>query len=108
MHGSQAVNILEMSRKSSSWKRKGLFVGEIAYRITIPSNKKSTNKTVAQESKSDKSKAISIPDGKYLTIAQVAEICAVQEKTVSGWLDKGLLKGLELPGLGGNHRREGT
>ena len=53
-----------------------------------------------QESKSDTPKAISIPDGKYLTLAQIAEICAVREKTVSGWLSKGLLKGLELPGLG--------
>ena len=180
MFGSQAVNILEMSRKSRSWKKKGLIVGEIAYRITLPSNQKSKKKAEEptdmkppeedgwcltntiqlppdqakefvsflemqeetlekvvqaeaaekrrilgkvyslilswskerkegkaqavtmehQESKPDVPKAISIPDGKYLTIAQVAKICAVQEKTVSGWLRLGFLKGLELPGLG--------
>jgi hypothetical protein len=180
MFGTQAVDILKMSRKSRSWKKKGLLVGEIAYRITLPSNKKSKKReeepieteppeedgwclthTIQltpdqakefvsflekqeetlenivqaeaaerrrvlgkvyslilswneerkkkkapveameiQESKPETPKAISIPDGKYLTPAQVAEICAVREKTVSGWLSKGLLKGLELPGLG--------
>jgi hypothetical protein len=180
LYGSQAAQILEISRKSKSWKKEGLLVGEIAYQITIPSNKKSKEKikdqsetkpsekdgwclthiiqltpgqakefvsflehqkavlekvveaetaerrrilgqvyslilrwragrkksnasvdtAKGQEAKPVASKAISIPDGKYLTTTQVAEICAVQEKTVAGWLDKGLLKGLELPGLG--------
>lgn len=60
----------------------------------------SVDTTKDQEAKPVANRAISIPDGKYLTIAQVAEICAVKEKTVSGWLSQSLLKGLELPGLG--------
>ncbi|MEP7135566.1 MAG: helix-turn-helix domain-containing protein [Chloroflexota bacterium] len=180
LHGSQAVDILEVSRQSESWKKEGLLVGEVAYQIAIPSNKKSKRKTEdqpeqkiseedgwcltntiqltpdqaqvllsflgqqetilekvvqaeaaerkrilgqvyslilgwrderkkgnasvntgkVQESKTVANDAISIPRGKYLTIAQVAEICSVREKTVSDWLSKGVLKGLELPGLG--------
>ena len=46
LHGSQALHILEQSRQSKSWKKKGLLVGEISYRITIPSNKKSKDKIV--------------------------------------------------------------
>lgn len=44
--------------------------------------------------------AVFIPRGKYFTIAQVAEIGNVKERTVSTWLKKGLLKGLDLPKLG--------
>jgi hypothetical protein len=40
LRGSQAVFILEQSRQSKSWK-KGLWVGEVAYRITLPSSEKS-------------------------------------------------------------------
>lgn len=60
----------------------------------------STKTKVVQESKSVSIGAVSIPHGKYLTVAQVAEICGVKERTVSMWLKKGLLKALELPGLG--------
>ena len=44
LHGSQALHILQQSRQSESWKKEGLLVGEVAYRITIPSNKKSKDK----------------------------------------------------------------
>jgi len=181
LYGSQAVAILEQSRKSASWKKEGLLVGEVAYRITIPSTKKSKRKTEDQSEQkpsqedgwcltntiqlapdqaqqfvsfleryaanlervvmeetaerrrilgkayslilswaderkketvaSDSSKvvperdaepkgAVSIPQGKYFTISQVAEICAVKERTVSDWLKKGLVKGITVPGLG--------
>ncbi len=60
----------------------------------------SINAKVSQEAKSVSNGAIAIPQGKYLTIAQVAEICAVKETTISAWLEKRLLKGLDLPGLG--------
>jgi hypothetical protein len=180
LHGSQAVHILEQSRQSDSWKKEGLLVGEVAYRFTIPSDKKSKSKIAdqfepklaqeegwcltntiqlvpdqaqqfitfleqhkanleeviiaeaaerrkilvkayslilswgderekggpsiktssVQETKSVSSHAFTIPNGKYLTIAQVAEICGMREKSVSAWLKKGLLKSLDLPGLG--------
>lgn len=179
LHGSQAIQILEQSRQSESWKKEGLLVGEIAYFITIPSHKKSksriadqpepktshkdgwcltnsiqlapdqaqkfisflaqhetnlekviqaeaaersrilgevyslilswrderekgnasTKASVVQETKSVSNGAVTIPHGKYLTITQVAEICAEKERTISAWLKKGLLKGLDLPGL---------
>ena len=55
---------------------------------------------VIQETKSVSRSAASIPNGKYLTVTQVAEICGVKEKMVSAWVKKGLLQGLDLPGLG--------
>lgn len=58
--------------------------------------------SVVQETKSVSNGAVTIPHGKYLTITQVAEICTVKERTVSAWLKKGLLKGLDLPRLGSN------
>lgn len=180
LHGNQVVHILEQSRQSKFWKKEGLLVGEVAYRIAIPSNKKSksgiadqlktmpspedgwclthtiqlapdqaqqfvsfleqqkitlekvvkteaaekrrmlgqvyslilswaeerkkgsvSNDTkIVQETAAVSRKAVSIPHGKYLTIAQVAQICGVKEKTVSEWLKKGLLNSLDLPGLG--------
>ena len=180
LHGSQALHILQKSRQSDTWKKQGLLVGEIAYRITIPSNKKSKGKiadqprpkpsqedgwclthtiqlaseqaqqfvsfleqhetslekvipaesaerrrilaqvyslilswrderekgsdsiktSAVQETKSVPSGAVTIPDGKYLTITQVAEICGVKKRTVSAWLKEGRLNGLDLPGLG--------
>ena len=33
-------------------------------------------------------------------MAEAAEICDVRKGTVSAWLKKGLLKGLDIPGLG--------
>lgn len=48
LHGSQALHILEQSRQSRSWKKEGLLVGEIAYRIVIPSNRKSKSKVTDQ------------------------------------------------------------
>ena len=56
--------------------------------------------SAVQETKSISNGAVTIPQGKYLTITQVAEICAVKERTIYAWLKKGLLKGLDLPGLG--------
>ncbi len=180
LDGSQALQILEQSRQSESWKKEGLLVGEVAYRITIPSNKKSKSKiadepgpkpsqedgwrltntiqlapdraqqfvsfleqheanlkkvmeaesaergrilaqvyslilswrderkkgsdsietSAVQEAKSVPNNAVNIPDGKYLTITQVAEICGVKKRTVSVWLKEGRLNGLDLPGLG--------
>ncbi len=180
LHGSQAVRILDHSRQFDTWKKDGLLVGEVAYRMTIPSNKKSKKKSedqtemkplqedgwclnntiqlspdqarqflsfleqqetslervvkaeeserrkilaqvyslilswgverekssdsiktkVIQETKSVSRSAASIPNGKYLTVTQVAETCGVNEKTVSAWIKKGLLKGIDLPGLG--------
>lgn len=183
LRGNQALHILQQSQQSEAWKKEGLLVGEISYRITIPSNKKSRDSITehpepkpvledcwclthtiqltpdqaqqfvsflerhetnlekviaaetaekrrilaqaysmilnwedercqrekgsasiktsnAREPKSVPSSAVTIPHGKYLTIAQVAEICRAKEKTVSAWLKKGLLKGLNLPGLG--------
>lgn len=55
---------------------------------------------VIQETKSVSRSAASIPNGKYLTVTQVAEICGVKEKMASAWVKKGLLQGLDLPGLG--------
>ena len=178
--GSQALRILDNLRKSDPWKKDGLLVGEVAYQLTIPSDKKTKKKCedqseieplqedgwcltntiqlspdqthqflsfllqretilrkvaeeeeaerkrilarvysmilgwetergqsnasiqskVVQEPKSAPAGAVSIPKGKYLTVSQVAEICGVQGRTVTMWLKKGLLKGLELPGLG--------
>ncbi len=181
LRGSQAVSILEQSRQSKSWKKKGLLIGEMAYLIKLPSTEKSKNKTkdddgeqplrkdgwcfthtmqlapdqavqlvsfleqheatlqtivqaeeaetrkvlgrvyslilswkderekkvvspeqseVAEEMNAVPNGAVSIPQGKYLTIAQVAEKCDVKERTVSAWLKNGLMKGLNLPGLG--------
>jgi hypothetical protein len=46
----------------------------------------SSKASVVQETKSISNGAVTIPHGKYLTIAQVAEICAVKERTISrGW-----------------------
>jgi len=181
LHGSQAFHILEQSRQSKSWKKKGLLVGEVAYHITLPSTEKSKKQTkdeggaqpvqkdgwclthtiqlapeqavqfvsfleqheatlqtivqaeeaerrevlgrvyslilswgeerkkkvvslernkVAVERNAVSNGAVAIPRGKYLTIAQVAEKCSVKERTVSVWLKNGLMKGLNLPGLG--------
>lgn len=60
----------------------------------------SSNANAAQKTKSVSNIAVAIPSGKYLTIAQVAEFCAVKEKTISTWLEQGLLKCFDLPGLG--------
>ena len=59
-----------------------------------------TTTSTIQETKSISSDAVAIPHGKYFTIAQVAEICGVNKKTISEWLKKGILIGLNLPGLG--------
>jgi transposase-like protein len=60
-----------------------------------------SNKTsIARETKSIPSDAVTIPHGKYLTIARVSEICGVKENTVSVWLKQALLRCLDLPGLG--------
>ncbi|GER78820.1 hypothetical protein DIM_09010 [Candidatus Denitrolinea symbiosum] len=48
----------------------------------------SVKPSAVQETNSAPTSAVTIPHGKYLTIAQVAEICGVKEKTVSVWLKK--------------------
>ena len=180
LFGSQAMRILEEARESKVWRKKGLVVGEIAYRITIPADKKSKGKVTEQltENKAEKDdwcltntiqlslgqskqflsfmehneeklkeiiikeneeqsrilgevyslilswrrerKAketlitpdikqdpkppthsdISIPQGKYYTIAQVAEICGVTTRTVTTWVKNEKLHGIDLPEMG--------
>ena len=56
--------------------------------------------SAVQEMKSVPSGAVTIRHGKYLTIAQVAEISGVKKRTVSEWLKNGRLNGLDLPGVG--------
>jgi hypothetical protein len=48
LFGSQAMRILEEVRESKVWRKKGLVVGEIVYRITMPSDKKSKGKVSVQ------------------------------------------------------------
>ncbi|MBI4762835.1 MAG: hypothetical protein HZC39_13105 [Chloroflexi bacterium] len=48
LHGNQALHILEQSRQSKSWKKKGLLVGKVAYRFTNPSNRKSKSRIADQ------------------------------------------------------------
>ena len=180
LFGSQTMRILEESRVSKVWRKKGLVVGEIVYQITMPADKKSKDKVSEQptENKAEKdgwclsntihlspsqskqflsfleqneaklkeiivkeneergrllgkayslilswrrerkakealitpeikqgpkppaNNGISIPQGKYYTIAQVAEMCGVTVRTVTVWLKKGKLHGVDLPGMG--------
>jgi hypothetical protein len=53
-----------------------------------------------QEPKPPVNDGISIPQGKYYTIAHVAEVCGVTVRTVTVWLKKGKLHGVDLPGMG--------
>ncbi len=180
LFGSQAMRILEESRASKVWKRKGLVIGEIVYRITMPADKKSKGKIseLPTENKAEKdswclsntiqlspsqskqflsyleqneaklkeiivkeneergrllgkayslilswrrqrkakealiipnekqdpklpeNNSISIPQGKYYTLAHVAEICGVTARTVTTWVKKEKLYGIDLPGMG--------
>ncbi|HAX70908.1 MAG: hypothetical protein KPEEDBHJ_00059 [Anaerolineales bacterium] len=180
MFGSQTIRILEDAQKSKAWKKKGLVVGTIAYRITMPADKKVKGKvtenptknkmekddwcltntiqlspsqtkeflsyleqndaklkeiiakeneersrilgkvyslilswrrerkakeaSITPEIKQDKKppadNGTSIPQGKYYTITQVAEMCAVTVRTVTAWLKKEKLHGVDLPGMG--------
>lgn len=182
MFGSQTLRILEEAQKSKAWKKKGLVVGTIAYRITMPADKKAKGKVtenptenkmekddwcltnaiqlspsqtkeflsyleqndaklkeiIAKENEERKrilgqvyslilswrrerkakegfitpeikrepkppiNDGILIPQGKYYTIAQVAEICGVTVRTVTVWLKKGKLHGVDLPEMGNN------
>lgn len=43
---------------------------------------------------------VSIPAGKYLTVAQIAEYCKVTVKKVNNWIDKEHIDFLELPQTG--------
>lgn len=179
LFGSQAMRILEEARKSKVWRKQGLVVGEIAYRITMSADKKSKGKVTEQlkenkagkddwcltntiqlspsqseqflsfmEKNEDKLKEIiakeneeqsrilgkvyslilswrrertsretlitpdikqelkppthsgvSIPQGNYYTIAQVAEICGVTARTVTTWVKTERLHGIEIPGM---------
>jgi len=180
LFGSQAMRILEVSRESKAWRKKGLVVGEIVYRITMPADKKSKGKIskLPTENKTEKdgwclsntiqpspsqskqflsyleqneaklkeiivkeneergrllgkaysliltwrrgkkakealitpnekqdpklpeNNGISIPQGKYYTIAQIAEMCGVTARTVTTWVKKEKLHGIDLPGMG--------
>ena len=180
LFGSQAMRILEETRESKVWRKKGLVIGEIAYRITMPADKKSKGKVTEQltENKAEKddwcltntiqlspsqskqflffmeqngeklkeiiakeneersrilgkvyslilswrqerkaketlitpeiklgpkppaNNGISIPHGKYYTIAQVAEMCGVTARTVTAWVKKEKLHGIDIPGMG--------
>ena len=180
LFGSQAMRILEETQESKVWRKKGLVIGEIAYRITMPADKKSKGKVTEQltENKAEKddwcltntiqlspsqskhflffmeqneeklkeiiakeneersrilgkvyslilswrrernaketlitpeikldpkppaNNSISIPQGKYYTIAQVAEMCGVTARTVTAWVKKEKLHGIDLPGMG--------
>ena len=180
LFGSQAMRILEKTRESNAWRKKGLVVGEIAYRITMPVDKRAKGKVTKQltEKKAEKddwcltntiqlspsqskqflffmeqneeklkeiitkeneersrilgevyslilswrrernaketlitpeikldpkpaaNNGISIPQGKYYTIAQVAEMFGVTARTVTAWVKKEKLHGIDLPGMG--------
>lgn len=180
LFGSQAMRILEEARESKVWGKKGLVVGEIVYRITIPKGKKSKGKVTEQskESKAEKDgwclsntiqlspsqskqflsfleqneerlkeiiakeneergrilgdvyslilswrrerkakealitpdikqdpnppviNGILIPQGRYYTIAQIAEMCGVTSRTVTTWVKNEKLHGIDLPGMG--------
>jgi len=180
LFGSQAMRILEKTRESNAWRKNGLVVGEIAYRITMPADKRAKGKVTKQltEKKAEKddwcltntiqlspsqskqflsfleqndaklkeiiakeneersrilgevyslilswrrerkaketlitpeikldpkppaNNGISIPQGKYYTIAQVAETCGVTARTVTTWVKKEKLHGIDLPGMG--------
>jgi len=180
LFGSQAMRILEEARESKVWRKKGLVVGEIAYRITMPADKKPKGKVTERltENKAEKddwcltntiqlspnqskqflsfleqndaklkeiiakeneersrilgkvyslilswrwerkaketlitpeikldpkppaNNGISIPQGKYYTIAQVAEMCGVTARTVTAWVKKEKLHGIDIPGMG--------
>jgi hypothetical protein len=41
-----------------------------------------------------------IPEGKYFTIAQIAEMQGVIIRTVHQWIEKEWLTALQIPGLG--------
>ena len=43
---------------------------------------------------------IFIPRGNYFTVHQAAQICHATSKQVRGWIRKGKLEAIELPGLG--------
>ena len=44
--------------------------------------------------------AIHIPEGHYLTKAQIAKARGVIQQTVQQWIDKGWLPSIQIPGLG--------
>ena len=55
---------------------------------------------IKQEPKPPVNDGISIPQGKYYTIAQVAELCEVTVRSVTTWVKKDKLHGIDLPGMG--------
>jgi len=44
LYGRQALRILDHLRQSDAWRKDGLLIGEVAYNLTIPSEKKSKKK----------------------------------------------------------------
>jgi hypothetical protein len=55
---------------------------------------------IKQDTKPPTPSGISIPEGKYYTIVQVAEMCGVTGRTVTTWVKKEKLHGVDLPGMG--------
>lgn len=55
---------------------------------------------IKQEPKSPANNGVSIPQGKYYTIAQVAERCEVTARTITTWIKKEKLHEIDIPGMG--------
>ena len=55
---------------------------------------------IKQDPKLPVNNGILIPQGKYYTIAQTAEMCGVTARTVTSWVKKQKLHGIDLPGMG--------
>jgi len=53
-----------------------------------------------EESAQKKITPISLPQGEYLTIAQMAEICDVPVKQIKTWILSGSIEAIDLPGAG--------
>jgi hypothetical protein len=95
---------LEMVVKAETAERRRILEQVYSLIMSSGNERKSSNAVVnndqVQKPNSLPDNAFAIPRGKYLTIAQVTETCGVNKRTVTTWLKKGLLKSLDLPGLG--------
>jgi len=43
---------------------------------------------------------VSLPEGEYFTIPQMAEICSASGKQIKEWIQKGDIEAIDLPGMG--------